>query len=85
MLASSPIVLDSVVTIDSMCGTLPGSTSTTCTLYGAHIVRVQLITCAHAVAEMLYAGIAVVWLTRVDRLVRESLLPGLSVTPFLLM
>src|SRR3954463_15800466 len=68
----------------SMCGVWPGSTSVTLTSNGENRSFMQATVALHVVALTFHAGIDVVWLASVERLVRESLLPGDSVTPFLL-
>src|SRR5512139_3496562 len=69
----------------SMCGTLPGSVSTICTSNGAKISFMHATVAAHVVALTFHAGIVVCCDAIVERLVRESFVPGASVTPFLFM
>jgi hypothetical protein len=64
-----------------MCGTAPGSFSTTVTPKGENRSRMQATVDAQVAASVFHAGIVVCWLAIVDRLVRESLSPGERVTP----
>ncbi len=65
----------------SMCGTAPGSVSTTVTPKGENKSRTQATVAFQVAASVFHAGIVVCCDAIVERLVRESLLPGDSVTP----
>ena len=67
----------------SMCGTLPGSLSTTVTSYAENRSRMHDTVSDQVVALTDHAGIVVCAEAIEDRLVRASLTPGCSVTPFL--
>jgi len=65
----------------SMCGTLPGSVVTTWTSKREKISVKHETVSFHTVPPGFHAGIETCWLTMVEKLLRESLLPGRSVTP----
>src|SRR5436190_16642168 len=68
----------------SMCGVWPGSVSVTVTSNGANSSFMHATVAVHVVALTFHGAIVVAACASVDRLVRESLLPGCRVTPFLL-